>query len=69
MTVGLDKYGETRRKPGGDAEAASQGFTLSEGPGPECHVPLSPGAVADGVDKWGGGRAQVHTRGRDYNSR
>ena len=51
MTVGLDKYGETRRKPGGDAEAASQGFTLSEGPGPECHVPLSPGAVADGVDK------------------
>ena len=39
MTVGLDKYGETRRKPGGDAEAASQGFTLSEGPGLECPVP------------------------------
>ena len=48
MTVWLDKYGETRRKPGGDAEAASQGFTLSEGPGLECRVP---GAVADGVDK------------------
>ena len=64
MTVGLDKYGETRRKPGGDAEAASQGFTLSEGPGLECRVP---GAVADGVDKQGGGRAQVYTRGRDCN--
>ena len=49
MTVGLDKYGETRRKPGGDAEAASQGFTLSLKV--QVSNAVSPGAVADGVDK------------------